>query len=96
MAMNGTTLGQELAALIPTNGLTPDEIQSITDAWTKVGETAVSHIQNNAELDQAKLDTSIKGVISSGIPVPQDGGATLQSTWSAALPAEDSVSGGVK
>jgi hypothetical protein len=68
MAMNGKTLGDEIAALI-TDANAPDEMKNkIKKLWEDIGGAIVEHIEANAVV-----------TVAVGIPVATSGSATAQT-----------------
>ena len=68
MAMNGKTLGDEIAALI-TDPNAPDEMKNkIKKLWEDIGGAIVEHIEQNAVV-----------TVAAGIPVATSGSATAQT-----------------
>jgi hypothetical protein len=66
MAMNGNTLGSEIAAAIM-NSAAPPEVQAqVIELWQKVGTAIVNHIKNNAQ-------------VPAGIAVSTQGSQTAQT-----------------
>lgn len=68
MAMNGKTLGDEIAALITDSGA-PDEMKNkIKKLWEDIGDAIVKHIEENAVV-----------TVAAGIPVATTGSQSAQS-----------------
>ena len=68
MAMNGKTLGDEIAALI-TDPNAPDEMKNkIKKLWEDICGAIVEHIEQNAVV-----------TVAAGIPVATSGSATAQT-----------------
>jgi predicted KAP-like P-loop ATPase len=68
MAMNGKTLGDEIAALI-TDPNAPDEMKNkIKKLWEGIADSIVKHIEANAVV-----------TVAAGIPVATSGSATSQT-----------------
>ena len=66
MAMDGTTLGDEIAGIITSPDAPPDMVAQIKAQWEKIGMAIVNHIQQNAQ-------------VQAGIPVSTAGSATAQT-----------------
>ncbi len=66
MAMNGTKLGDDIAAVITDPNATPEMKQQIKALWEKIGGVIVTHIQTNAQ-------------VMAGIPVSTTGSPTAQT-----------------
>ena len=58
-------------------------ISSLKKMCYSIAKGVVDEILNNLEIKgiKATLDTGLNTVFSSGVPLPQDGGATLQTAW---------------
>ena len=97
MALNGDQLGQEIVNTIDLSGLNQTEKDKLLASWKLIASAIVDHIKANAEFDGAKLETTLNSIFSGGIPIPNDGGATLQVAWGNATSANnDTVTGGIK
>lgn len=70
MAMDGTTLGDEIAGIITSSDAPPAMVSQIKAQWEKIGMAIVNHIQQNAEV-QAGIPVS-----TSGSPTAQTGATT--------------------
>ena len=70
MAMDGTTLGDEIAGIITSPDAPPAMVAQIKAQWEKIGMAIVNHIQQNAEV-QAGIPVS-----TSGSPTAQTGATT--------------------
>ncbi len=66
MAMNGTKLGDDIAAVITDPNATPEMKQQTKALWAKIGGVIVTHIQTNAQ-------------VMAGIPVSTTGSQTAQT-----------------
>ncbi|MBQ3462309.1 MAG: hypothetical protein IJP62_13815 [Treponema sp.] len=53
MAMNGTTLGDEIAALIISSDAPAEMRARIKAQWERIGSVIVKHIQDNAKVTVA-------------------------------------------
>lgn len=60
MAMNGTKLGDDIAAVITDASATPEMKAQIKALWEKIGGVIVTHIQTNAQV-QAGIAVSASG-----------------------------------
>jgi len=66
MAMNGNTMGQEVATAIMNSEATPEAKAAATELWQKICTAIVNHITTNA-------------VVPAGITVATSGGPTSQT-----------------
>lgn len=98
MALNGDNLADEILATIPQDGMDAGEKAALKAQWRKIAGAIVSHFVTNAELSEAKLESSLNTIFSSGTPVPQDGGTALKTAWTTATAGgvKDKVVGGIK
>lgn len=64
MAMDGTKLGDDIAAVITAASATPEMKQQIKKLWEKIGGVIVGHIQQNAQV-QAGIAVSASGAMGS-------------------------------
>lgn len=62
MAMNGTKLGDDIAAVITDAKATPEMQAQIKALWEKIGGVIVTHIQTNAQV-QAGIAVSASGTM---------------------------------
>lgn len=62
MAMNGKTLGDDIAAVITDANATPEMKAQIKALWEKIGGVIVTHIQTNAQV-QAGIALSASGAM---------------------------------
>jgi len=53
MAMNGKTLGDEIADLIIASDAPSDAKKTIKELWEKIGNAIVKHISQNAQITVA-------------------------------------------
>lgn len=48
MALNGTTLGDEIANIITDSNASPEAKAQVKAIWERIGQALVSHIKTNA------------------------------------------------
>ena len=76
MAMNGNTLGQEIAAAIMHSGASPDVQAKVIELWQKISTVIVNHIQTNAEVPLG-INVSVQVSVD---PTSHQGGGTGATT----------------
>ena len=75
MAMNGTTLGNEIAAALAT--LSDSDKGDLSKCWGKIATAIVTHIQTNAVISTNVAVTSVSGVtVGAGVSGPGAGTGT--------------------
>ena len=84
----GVAIAEALAALSEAQQQDPN------NTWKEVMKVIYDKIKQDAQVSTT-LDTSLNTTFSAGVPVPQDGGLTLQTAWKAATTggAADGASG---
>jgi len=68
MAMNGNTMGQEVAAAIMNSSASPEAKAAVIDIWQKICTAMVKHITTNAMVPP--------GIVVSVDPVTHQGSTT--------------------
>ena len=78
MAMNGNTLGTDIANSIMHPNATPEARAAVLELWQNVGNIIVRHIQDNAEvLDGIGVSTNVSTIVTTN---PATGSGTGTGT----------------
>jgi hypothetical protein len=90
MALNtadalGIAIDAALTPLFANPAVPPAQL----DVWKAIAGVIASHVVANLEINGVIVDAAVpmNAVLVSGVPVPSDGGAALQTAWVAATGA---------
>lgn len=84
MALNELdALGIAISAALDTLFADPELPPAQLDVWKAIAGIIATHIVDNLEISGVTVDAAVpmNTVLSAGTPVPNDGGATLQTKW---------------
>lgn len=85
MAMTGAAMAQAVIEALDAAGKYPGldqaQLDAVRDDMEIAYQAMIDYIKDNAVV-KTTLDSGLNSIFTTGVPVPNDGGANLQLAWS--------------